>query len=803
MAAGLLAAGLLATGLLTTGLLAAGLLAAGLLTAGLLTTGLLTTGLLAAGLLATGLLTAGLLTAGLLAAGLLAAGLLAAVLRFPGLLAVAGLLVPLTFAGVPLSAALPVGLRLGVAVVLGQLHGPLVAVGGPCGGGASGGVGGLRIGLGHLAFQLVGELIEPGACLAEGLQIITEHRFRGAGDAGLEIVEIRLGAATRAFGFRGETLTEHFGGGFERFGGVLSDGILQAVEQGIGHQPAFDQFVLQLGDAGGFVLVETAHGFLETPADDRFRGLRGFSDLGGAIDEVGEPFLLRLDPFGEIGFGLGRGERGLAGGWLFLAGQIFVQFLLTPGEFAGFGAHLAEVLGELAGVLLPHLVTNVFELSFRAGAGGEGLGHGTLAGGVGGPLHIVAGLLELLALFGHARLVFGRVHPLLKFVHVGEHLLLLFLETLEPASDFLLFLFRVGFAQGGLEFLQPFVDVLLAAGQFLEPVEHLELFAAGGVGGGLGLVLGLVTVFGVGEFELIHLPIPHLLAGTAPALLSVAGPGDLDLALPEAKQRLVGGLFRFDRGGQGIGGLDRGVELLAGLLHGVDDRFPERRGAWIVVFVARGLGLLKSLRLGIPDHGGVGGQLGGGGSAAFAFEFPGGIDDLLLEFRQAAGGTALAFAFLLLLGGIVGGFAEDLLEGADLGEVHVGGGAPDLAVGTDVIGPEVPGKQLIRTSAELLQSEQVSEALLLLAGNVAAEFEELRFPAAVGVGEAVGDGAEVVPDGAFEGDFLEGGRPDIAAGRGELQFRSAVGEHLEHELGGFLVGSAVGIDQLEVVGGRE
>ena len=244
-----------------------------------------------------------------------------------------------------------------------------------------------------------------------------------------------------------------------------------------------------------------------------FRGFGRLGDLGGAIHEIGQPLFLFLDPVREVGFGFGGCEFALLGCGL-LGGQILIQGLLAPGQFAGLGAHLAEVIGELAGVLFANLIPDLLELTFGAGAGGEGLGERSLSGGFAGALHVVAGLLELAALFGHAGLVLGAVHALLGFVHVGEHLLLFLLEALEAAAQFLTFLFGVGLAEGGLQLLESLVDVLLPAGEFLQAVEDLHLFAAGGVGWGLGLAFGFVTALGIGELKLVQLAISHFLGGT-------------------------------------------------------------------------------------------------------------------------------------------------------------------------------------------------------------------------------------------------------------------------------------------------
>ena len=67
-------------------------------------------------------------------------------------------------------------------------------------------------------------------------------------------------------------------------------------------------------------------------------------------------------------------------------------------------------------------------------------------------------------------------------------------------------------------------------------------------------------------------------------------------------------------------------------------------------------------------------------------------------------------ALLLLLRGRARGlFAlpEDLLEVADLGEEHVAGGPPGLAVGADVLRPDEVGDELVGRGLERLEVDQV------------------------------------------------------------------------------------------------
>ena len=75
-----------------------------------------------------------------------------------------------------------------------------------------------------------------------------------------------------------------------------------------------------------------------------------------------------------------------------------------------------------------------------------------------------------------------------------------------------------------MQFLEPFVEVCLAAGKFLETVEHLQLFALLRVLLLLGrLSFGLVAVFRLRKFQLIQLFLRPAAATSAAALRLVAG----------------------------------------------------------------------------------------------------------------------------------------------------------------------------------------------------------------------------------------------------------------------------------------
>ena len=393
-----------------------------------------------------------------------------------------------------------------------------------------------------LTFHLIDEGLEFGLGETQGLGIVAEDIFRGTLDAAAEAVDGTSGAVACLSGLGFIALAEHFGGEFEGFAALGFGGgeLLHPFVEARGHETAPHQIILEFGGRLGLILGEVAEGIVELSGDEGFGGFCGLGELGGAFDEVGIAVLLFRDAAGQVFVGCRCGQGGagrLVGGLDFP-----VDSLLLSGEFAGLGAHFAEVFGEFAGGFSPELVAGIFELAFGAGTGGEGLGDGSLAGGFGGALHVLAGLVELALLFAGAGLVFGALHALLEFVHVGEHALLFLLKSFQTAPDFLAIGLCPGLLQGSLELLELFVDVLLPAGEFLEPIDDLKLFAALGILiGGAGVALGLVAILRFREVEFVELP---LVASLAPSALTVlTRPGHIGFAGLETEQGPVGGLF--------------------------------------------------------------------------------------------------------------------------------------------------------------------------------------------------------------------------------------------------------------------
>ena len=110
------------------------------------------------------------------------------------------------------------------------------------------------------------------------------------------------------------------------------------------------------------------------------------------------------------------------------------------------------------------------------------------------------------------------VHPLAQLVHIFHHLPLIFPQAFELMFDGLAFGLAAGLFQCGLQFLEPLVEILLAASQLLEPVENLQLFFLGFVRRRGRLALRFVAVFVLGQFQLVQ-----LLLGTVPGAAATTG----------------------------------------------------------------------------------------------------------------------------------------------------------------------------------------------------------------------------------------------------------------------------------------
>ena len=182
----------------------------------------------------------------------------------------------------------------------------------------------------------------------------------------------------------------------------------------------------------------------------------------------------------------------------------------------------------------------------------------------------------------------------------------------------------------------------------------------------------------------------------------------------------------------------------------------------------------------------------------FALEFPGGVDDLLLQFRELRGLIRLAFA-RLALAGLRLRFAEDFLERTHLGEIHVARCPAHIAVRPDVVRPQEPGHQLIRLRAQVFQLQEVRDGLLFVRRAVRSHGQRDGVRAGHRVAQAVIAQTEVIPCLAIEIHFLQRRDPLIAAWRKQFQVGPAILERLQHELRGQFVRASIGVDELQLI----
>ncbi len=115
--------------------------------------------------------------------------------------------------------------------------------------------------------------------------------------------------------------------------------------------------------------------------------------------------------------------------------------------------------------------------------------------------------------------------------------------------DLAFFLFRLGFLKSEVQFAELFIEILLSAGEFVEPIHHLPHLALSRVVGGFRATFGLVAILVVLQFQLLNL----LLSRTLTLRLRLArrlrllGLVDLELPCAEFQEALIGGTLLLHR----------------------------------------------------------------------------------------------------------------------------------------------------------------------------------------------------------------------------------------------------------------
>ena len=331
-------------------------------------------------------------------------------------------------------------------------------------------------------------------------------------------------------------------------------------------------------------------------------------------------------------------------------------------------------------------------------------------------------------------------------------------------------------------------------GKFLETTQHLQLFALLLILQALGLALGFVAVFLLAQVQFVQLALRPFTAWLRLGLALTLAAVDLELVGQQPQQGLVGTLFR----GQGrhqffdfLGGLG---EVGDRLLHMVGGILKKVLGLFAFDLLKQFRRLLKRLILGLDEYGRILRQATG-----LAMEFPGGVDNLLLQLYQFLHLLAEPLLlFLLFLGTLAPlTLSKDFLKGSHLGEEHVAEGATGLTVGARVLGPKEPADQLAGFHFHILEGEQMRGKRLELTVGDLAQFEFLHGAASEVVGQTMTEQTEVILNLRGESDFFQGRHLPVTARTDDANFRSLVG--VDHDLypRRNLVGSTGGIDKFQ------
>ena len=331
---------------------------------------------------------------------------------------------------------------------------------------------------------------------------------------------------------------------------------------------------------------------------------------------------------------------------------------------------------------------------------------------------------------------------------------------------------------------------------------------------GGGLTLGLVTVLFVLHLELIKLLLlVALLAALTLTPALAAAPADFELARRQFQQGLIRLLFGLQRRRQRLRVRRRLLQFQQRLLHRGFRRRRRRLPTRIGVprpHVAH-LRQRVFLRLGYDrDIPGV--LVGRGRAAGLALQFPGGVDDLLLQVRQFGGLTALLalplLALTLLLAVLGFAFAKDLLKRPDLREKQIAHRPTHLPVGSEILRPDKIAHELIHLRFDVFQKQFFLHRFLLPGcghqrGLLPGGAGKANLPApAIGHPEleSITDQPEIIRRLGAKRHLLQGRHPLIAARREPFQFRRLVRQRLEHKPRRQRVGASIGIHELQLVG---
>ncbi len=576
------------------------------------------------------------------------------------------------------------------------------------------------------------------------------------------------------------------GGGFAL--GVLGSGSLAVAAL----QAGFLQVFLQAAGLG------VAHGFIEAAVQQGVVPFGLLADAAHVFEQLAHFTALLLDFPRHLAAieHFFQGGGALAGVGRLLIFERLADLLLLLGHLARLLAELAHFLAEAFGGLLFEVLLHLLQLALGTGGGVCGIGELLLAQFLGGVHHLLAHLVKLLARLGHVGGVLGLLHALFEVVEVAQKLLLLLLQPLELVLQFLALLLGLGLCDLVFQLLHLLRQRLLAAGEFLEPVEHLQVFLLLGallLGGHFFLLVTLLLLFQLQAAELVFvrpLALPRLarLVLAHDEVLAAAGAVQpLERALLKAQRLIQGGAFLF------LGGL---LERIKRVLHALPCLGEREFHLGVLGLLHRLFGLVQSDALGLMHHihirrGGVHALAG----VRVANDAPGGVDHLLLEIEQLVA--------LRLLAGLAGhggrglALAEDVLKMAHVGKEHVAHGAAHLALRALVLGPEEITDELARLGVFFLQSEQGLHVLLLRGRGGGVLEEHFLAVARNAKGHTTAGDSDVIRHLCLHGQLLDGGDLDVPLRKDDLDLGELVRLHGDGEPGRVFVRALLLIHEMQ------
>ena len=204
------------------------------------------------------------------------------------------------------------------------------------------------------------------------------------------------------------------------------------------------------------------------------------------------------------------GDVAVGGGLLVL--QCFADLLLGLRSFLCLLAELLHFVGKLLARLLSEIFLHLLEFALCTRRGVRSIGELLLFELLDGLIDLFARLFELLLGLGHILGVLRLLHAVFEIIEIAQELFLLGLETFQLIVELLLLLVRLRLRDLVLQFLHLLRQRLLPAGEFLEPVQNLQVLLLLGALRLRGDFFLLVALFLLLELQVHQLIFIRLLA---------------------------------------------------------------------------------------------------------------------------------------------------------------------------------------------------------------------------------------------------------------------------------------------------